>query len=331
MRYEEPYRRKPRASRRRQGGGCLTNLLLRLLALGLVLLLLAAGLLYALPVSLLAVEPEGVELSLTDGLPAEPANILLLGLDAPHENSRRSDTVMIASVGYGTLKLTSVLRDTVLDIPGRGPGKLNAAYAYGGPNLVARTLNENLRLNIIHYIAVDYTTLIRAVDALGGVDLALSDAEVDRVNAIIESHREGLAAQGYTAPALAPGGETTHLNGVQALCYARIRKLDSDFVRTNRQRKLLVALLERLKASLWNPFRLVRLARAVLDTAQTSLSPFQLLLLGEKALAAGPPEQLRLPVDGSYDDNGSSLAVTDLPANVGALQMFLYGTQGVRD
>ena len=325
MRYEEPYRPRPSRRKRRSAGGCLTNLLLRLFALGLVLLLLGAGLLYALPASLLAVEPEGVELSLTDGLPANRTNVLLLGLDALRENSRRSDTVMIASIDYGTLKLTSVLRDTVMDIPGHGPGKLNAAYAYGGPNLVIRTLNENLRLNIIHYIAVDYTALVKAVDALGGVELELTEAEVSKVNAIIEASRDRLTALGYAAPALVPGAAATRLNGVQALAYARIRKLDSDFVRAGRQRKLLAALLDRLRASLWNPVRLVRLARALLDCADTSLSPLQLLLLAEKALAAGSPEQLRLPVDGAYDDDGSALTVTDPQANVGALQMFIYG------
>ena len=71
--------------------------------------------------------------------------------------------------------------------------------------------------------------------------------------------------------------------------------------------------------------RLVRLASALLDCADTSLSPLQLLLLAEKALAAGSPEQLRLPVDGAYDDDGSALTVTDPQANVGALQMFIYG------
>ena len=298
--------------------------MLRLFALLLAILLFTAGVLYALPVSLLAVEPEGVELSLTDGLPEGVANVLLLGLDATHENTHRSDAIIIASVGYGRLKLTSVLRDTLVSIPGHGAGKLNAAYAYGGPDLVMRTLNESLRLNIIHYVAVDYATLVNLVDALGGVDLALTQAETEKINADVAAWRQRNPSLGYAAPELTQSGENIHLTGIQALVYARIRKLDSDFVRASRQRALLHALLNRLRASLWNPVRLVRLGRVLLAGIDTDLSPLQLLLLGEKALAVGRPDQLRLPVDGSYTDDGSSLQVDDMQANIAALQLFVY-------
>lgn len=328
MYYEEPYRRRenrrrPRR-RRRRFGGWLAELCLRLVALVIALALLGAGILYALPVSLFAVEPEESDLSLTDGLPGNRANILLLGLDAEHEHSRRSDAILIASVGYGSLKLTSVLRDSVMDIPGRGPGKVNASYAYGGPELVMKTLNENLGLNLMHYVAVDYRTLINVVDALGGVDLSITEAEMNRINQTIEENRERLTAFGYTAPALAQSGEDTHLNGAQALTYARIRKLDSDFGRTGRQRKLLTAMLAKLRAGLWNPVRLARLVRAFTATADTNMSLIQLLSLAEKALAAGAPRQLHLPVEGSYTDDGSALTIDNLQMNVVTLRRFIY-------
>lgn len=329
MHYEEPYQsrrqrnRQPRR-RRKTFGAWLALLCLRLIALVLALALLCAGALYALPVSLFAVEPEESNLSLTDGLPGDRANILLLGLDAVHENSRRSDAILIASVGYGSLKLTSVLRDAVLDIPGRGPGKVNAAYAYGGAALVMKTLNENLGLNLMHYAAVDYRTLADAVDALGGVEVSITEAEMNKINLDIASDLDRYAAYGYTAPVLTTYGEGTHLNGLQALTYARIRKLDSDFGRTGRQRKLLSALLTKLRGSLWNPARLARLARVFIDCADTNMSVIQLASLAEKALAAGPPEQLHLPVEGSYADDGASLTVTDLPMNAAALRAFIY-------
>ena len=326
--YYEPYQKKksPRQPRRRRKtlGGWLAELCLRLLALVLILILLCVGLLYALPVSLFAVEPEDVDLSLTDGLPASRANILLLGLDELRENSRRSDTVMIASVGYGQLRLASILRDTVVNIPGYGADKLNAAYAHGGPQLVMKTLNQAFGLNLMHYIAVDYAALAGAVDALGGVDVPLSEAELSALNDLIDGARARLAARGYTAPDLVLGGETTHLNGVQALAYARIRKLDSDFMRASRQRTLLEAMLKKVRSSPWNPLRLIRLARALLDASDTNLSLIQLLSLGEKALAAGVPEQKRLPVDGSYTDDGSALRVDDFPANAEAFRAFAY-------
>ena len=328
MNYEEPYRKKPqkRLQPRRQRksfGAWLFGALLRLFALILALLLLGGAVLYALPVSLLAVEPEGIELSLTDGLPEDCLNILLLGLDATHENTRRSDSIIIASIGRGSVKLTSVLRDTLLDIPEHGTGKLNAAYAYGGPWLVARTLNENLRLNIMHYVAVDYAALVSIVDALGGVDLEISQAEMEKINSDINARRQAL---GYTGPDLTHSGLDTHLNGLQALIYARLRKLDSDFVRASRQRKLLGALLNRLRASLYNPVRLARLSTALLKSTDTDLSPLQMLSLGVKALAWGLSDSLRLPVDGSYTDDGSNLRITDMQANIAALQLFIYDT-----
>ena len=336
MRYEEPYKRNSQKKRRRPRqrvslGAWLAGALLRLFALVLTLALLGGALLYLLPVSLLAVEPEGVALSLTDGLPEDVANILLLGLDATHENTRRSDSIIIASVGRGRLQLTSVLRDTLLAIPDRGAGKLNAAYAYGGPWLVARTLNENLKLNIVHYAAVDYAALVRIVEALDGVDIGISQAEMEKINGDIDARRDRWRALGYDAPDLTDWGANTHLDGVQALTYARIRKLDSDFVRASRQRKLLDALLKRLRDSLWNPVRLFRLAKALFQAVDTDLSPLQLLSLGEKALASGVTGSLRLPVDGSYADDGSSLTVTDMQANIAALQLAVYDDNDPRE
>ena len=331
MYYEDPYRKSDRKNRRRKRprrrsfGGWLLALVLRLLLLALTVAALTAGLLYVLPVSLFAVEPEGADLSLTGGLPQDRVNILLLGLDQQRENTRRSDSIIIATIGKGEVKLTSILRDTVMDIPGHGQNKLNAAYAYGGPELMIRTLNENLKLNLIHYVAVDYAGLIRMVDALGGVQLEITEDEMNRINNDINKNRQRYQARGYTAPDLSQYGPGTLLNGLQALSYARIRKLDSDFMRTKRQRNLISALLRRLRASLINPVRLFRLGSAILDSVETDLSPLQLVSLGEKALASGTPQQLRLPVDGSYDDNGSSLILTDPQKNVGELQMFLYG------
>ena len=326
MNYEEPYRkRNSRRQRRRRGpGGCLVALLLRLLALILALVVLGVGLLYALPVSLFAVEPEDANLSLAGDLPTNRANILLLGLDMARENSRRSDAILIATIGYGDLRLTSILRDTLVDIPGYGTGKLNAAYAHGGPELVMRTLNENFGLNIMHYVAVDFTALVDLVDALGGVDVNVTEAEMTRINQNLDAARGRFESLGYSAPSLTQCGENTHLNGVQALYYARIRKLDSDFMRASRQRALLEAMLARLRSNLWNPMLLYRLGRTILRSVDTNMSPIQLLSLGEKALLSGVPKTTRLPVDGSYTDDGANLRVTDPQQNINAFRMFAY-------
>ena len=329
MSYEEPYRnrrrrrRKPR--RRRSFGGWLAEGLLKLLALAVAVLLLAAGALYALPVSFFAVEPEGVELSLTDGLPTDRAHILLLGLDMARENSQRSDTVIVASIGYGKLQLTSVMRDTMVQIPGYGSEKLNAAYAHGGAQLVMRTLNENLKLNILHYVAVDFTALVNVVDALGGVDLDITEREMERINRNMEAARAKFEAMGYSAAPLTQSGERTHLNGVQALYYARIRKLDSDFRRTDRQRRLLRAMQAKIRANLWNPVMLYRLGKAALGSVRTNMSVAQLLSLGAKALADPEPGTMQIPVDGTYTDDGSRPNVDDWRSNIEQFRRAAYG------
>ena len=328
MNYEEPYRKnrtpRRRQRRRRSFGAWLASLFLRLIALLLALALLAAGLLYALPVSLFAVEPDDVDLSLTDNLPASHANILLLGLDMTRENSQRSDAILIASVGYNDLKLTSVLRDTLVNIPDHGPGKLNAAYAYGGPQLVMQTLNRNFDLNIMHYMAVDFTSLVAVVDAIGGVELNVTEAEMQRINQNLDAARAQFESRGYSTPALTQSGERTHLNGVQALYYARIRKLDSDFTRARRQRDLLQALWGKIRANLWNPVMLYRLGKAIVESVDTNMSVVQLLSLGEKVLAASAPEALRLPVDDSFTDDGANLRIDDRQKNIDAFRIFVY-------
>ena len=165
--YYESYRKKPKRKKsgRRQRltfGEWLSQGLLKLLALALTVVLISAGLLYALPPSLFAVEPEGMTLALTDGLPASCLNVLLLGTDELRENAQRSDSVMIASIGYGRFRLTSVMRDTMVEIPGHGRGKLNSAFSFGGAELTMRTLNQNFGLNIMYYAHVDFVALVQS-------------------------------------------------------------------------------------------------------------------------------------------------------------------------
>ena len=130
------------------------------------------------------------------------------------------------------------------------------------------------------------------------------------------------APLGYTYEELTVCGENTHLSGLQALGYARIRKIDSDFVRTSRQRTVISAMLDALKA---RPWRLVSFARAALQGIDTNLSAVELVSLGEKAIVGGVDGALRLPVDGSFTDDGSRLTMTDAQRNIDALYEFLYG------
>ena len=320
--YYEPYKRKKRhPPRRRSGPG---RFLARLIFTALMLAVIAAAVLWALPVSLLQVEPEGMALSPTDGLPTSRLNVLLVGTDLMSASLQRSDTLIIATLGGDALRLTSVLRDTVVDIPGHGSGKINAAYAYGGPELVMRTLNENFGLNILYYIRADFVSLVKVVDAIGGVDLGISEAELKQINETCDYMLNAYPYVRYDSTPLSRAGENVHLNGLQALSYARIRKIDSDFRRAGRQRALLEAMLKRIRANLWNPVLLVRLGREVTGALETNLSVPALISLGEKALLSGGVQQLRLPADGTYTDDGSALRITDRERNITAFRGFAY-------
>lgn len=325
--YYESYHKKSRRPRRRRKrfGAWLWELIFKLVAILLVAGMVAGGILYVLPVSMFMVEPHGSDFKPTDGLPGDHLNVLLLGVDVLRESSQRSDTIMVASIGQRDVKLTSFMRDTLVNIPGHGTAKLNAAYAYGGPELVIETLNTNFDLNILHYVTVDFVALVKIVDAIGGVDVTITEAEMNQINANVYNSRKVFSQLGYTATPLTEYGEGVHLNGLRALGYARIRKIDSDFMRTSRQRALIKAMARKLRGNFWNPIVLVRLTEAIITGVQTNMSTVQLISLGEKVLAsAGDIQQMRLPVDGSFSDNGSSLRITDAKANIQAFRDFVY-------
>ena len=327
MYYEAYHPKKLKKSRRRNG--CLDAIakqLGKLLAIVLVIALLLAGVLYVLPTALFMVEPDA-DLSLTDGLPSSPFNVLLLGVDALSSGSQRSDTMIIASIDGEKLRLTSIQRDMVVSIEGHGKTKINAAYAYGGPELAMRAVNEAFDMNIMRYVVVDFAVLVKMVDALGGIDMDITESEMEHINRNVWLSRKVFEPLGYSAKVLEEYGENVHLNGLRALAYARIRKLDSDFVRTSRQRAVIEAMLGKLKSRLWNPVTVVRFLSAGLGGVETNLSPVELLSLGEKALFSGGMEQLRLPLDGTFKDNGSTLTVTDSSRNIKALRAFIYGEE----
>ena len=333
--YYDTYRGKRGDKKRRErGGGCtgwLLGMLLKLIALVLVAVVLAAGVLFAIPPSFMNTEPGNAELSLTDGLPSDRVNILLLGVDFLEDGQQRSDAMMIASVGYKSVRLTSIMRDTLVDIPGYGEHKLNSAYSYGGAEMAMRVVNETFKLNITNYIVVDFSTMVDLVDAIGGVDVEIEDKELEhlnkyaydtfkKINAVNpEKYGHYINSQPYTQ------GGTLHLNGLFATGYSRIRMIDSDYTRTQRQRRVLAAVLEQVKGSVMNPLMYARLYQVYRDSVQTNLSLAELISIGEKALVAGKIETERMPKDEYIYDDQSALHITDPQGNIIAMHNFLYG------
>lgn len=196
-------------------------------------------------------------------------NILLIGADKEKGGASRSDSIMIASVNKTTGKITicSILRDTHLYIPGNREAKVNSAYAWGGANLLVQTVEHNFGIKIDDYATVNFDMFTALVDGLGGVDVEVTEDEADYIN---NRHNYG----SETKPDYFESGESVHLNGYQALWYSRIRKLDSDFMRTQRQRKVITAIFSKVKGQM-NPigiFGLVSTAKEVAPYIETTLS-----------------------------------------------------------
>lgn len=189
-------------------------------------------------------------------------NIALFGIDTREDTyeGSRSDCIIIASINEETknIKLVSVYRDTYLEISGHGLDKVNHAYSYGGPALSMSTLNTNLDLDITEFVTVNFTSTKDIIDEIGGVEITVTNAEATQI------------------PGISTGG-TYLLNGEQALAYGRIRKLDSDYVRTERMRTVVTAVFQ--KAKTMSVAELNNLADRLLPEIYTNISKTEILNL----------------------------------------------------
>ena len=209
-------------------------------------------------------------------------NIPLFGIDAEEGGVGRSDSIIIATIDttHKKLKLTSIMRDSYVTIEGHGDDKINHAYAFGGPQLAIKTLNENFDLNIDDFVAVNFTTLPKIIDMLGGVTIDITSEEV--------SHIPGIDTAG-----------TYTLTGEQALAYSRIRYASGgDYVRTDRQRTVLSKVFEKVLSISFTQYP--SLLSEILPMVQTNLDYSEILNLGNEVLKMGVTtlEQERFPRDG---------------------------------
>lgn len=208
-------------------------------------------------------------------------NLALFGIDK-EGGQGRSDSIMILTIDeiHNKLKLTSIMRDSYVEISGRnGKDKINHAYAFGGPELAIKTLNNNFGLNIKDFIAVNMDSLPVIIDKLGGVDIKVEDDELGLI--------EGIDSNGVH-----------NLTGKQALDYARIRYTDGgDSRRTFRQRNILNSIFEKLKFTSIDEYP--GLISEILPYIQTSLNNKDMLSLVTKFAELIPSglEQQRFPRD----------------------------------
>ena len=223
-------------------------------------------------------------------------NIALFGIDATDNNTGRSDSIMIATIDeiHKKLKLTSIMRDSYVYIDGYGQDKINHAYAYGGPELAIKTINENFGLNIENFVSVNFSSLPNIINILGGVDIEITDEELQYINSYINDINR---KDGTSSPHITSAG-VQHLDGTQALAYSRIRYTSGgDYKRTERQRTVLEALFNKLTSTSIASYN--SLLNEVLPYVQTNLNAADILSLGTKALGIGNNlEQDRFPRDG---------------------------------
>lgn len=260
-------------------------------------------------------------------------NILLVGVEAIGNNSvasGRTDSIMIATINtkQKTLGLTSIMRDSYVTIPGYYDTKINAAFGHGGIELLYETIAYNYNLRLDGSAIVSFKTFQKIIDELGGIDIEITPAEAQYLNTTNYVSKKSNRT-------LKPG--MNHMNGNQALGYARVRyraTLDGsvdDFGRTSRHRRVMGAIFKEVKKS--NPITLVKLLDTVFSQVQTDIKKSNassyLAEVMELSLDGVPLDNLRLPIDGSYQGvkiNRAAVVTFDAAANKEALANFVFGS-----
>ena len=284
------------------------------------------------------------DLSINTGLSPEWMNILLLGVDQRVQGeSCRSDTMIICSINTETseVKLTSLMRDMAVEFDDLGANngtyRLNAANYFGGPELTMKTINELLGLNIEKYVMVNFTGFTQICEALGGIEMDITEAEKEQINLNVWSQLQIAYENGWDESNLTDAngylgpndyGENIHLNGRQALAYARIRKIDSDWERTNRQRKVLVAMMDKMRGT--NMLQLLQLGGSLMQYVETNMTLEEIISIADKVLNSGleGAETMAVPVTDTYvqetRNNQSMFYDVDWTTNAREVQNFIY-------
>ena len=252
--------------------------------------------------------------------------ILLVGSDAYDDDNRgRSDTTILVQVDgeSKTIRMASFLRDMYVKIPGRGSNRLNASYIWGGEKLLRKTLESNFGVTADAYVEVNFERLVKVIDAIGGVEVEVTEAERQQVNSILKFYN-GKIGDKENDQLLQESG-LVHLTGKQALCYSRIRKIDGDFQRTGRQRKVLEAAFR--KVTQLSMAEISMLILQNMDAVQTDLTIADAVDLIPLALRCKNAsfETLAIPVEGSYSSatvDGMAVIKPNLKKNQQALKEF---------
>ena len=239
-------------------------------------------------------------------------NILLVGVDGNNmEKGNRSDAMMIATIDEknNDIRITSLARDTYVDIEGYGNEKLTHAYAYEGASLLICTIKNNFGIDVDKYVAVSFESFEKIIDILGGVEINVSEKEVSQINGVSNS-----------------GIQT--LNGSQALAYSRIRYIDSAYERDNRQRTVIEALYNKFANG--SSGNIMDIANEVLRYTKTNMAPLEIVSIANKAIKIKDTDfdQVEFPFEEARKDNNISekgwVIEWDKDYNKDKLNKFIY-------
>ena len=254
-------------------------------------------------------------------------NIAFFGVDRRNSDEPgRSDSIIVMSIDakHQKIKMSSVMRDTYVKVEGHGETKITHAYAYGGPQLAIKTLNQNFNLDIKDFVTVDFFNLEKIIDAVGGVTIDVQKNEINLLNSYM-NETAGIEKKSITK--VTKTGPQT-LNGMQAVAYSRIRyTAGGDFERTERQRTVLTAMLNKIKSAGTTQFP--SLVSKLLQYTETSMTSVDILKMGTKVITSNMMnlDQERFPIDGYCNAktiDGVWYLVPNLPATVDQMHKYIF-------
>lgn len=255
----------------------------------------------------LGIAPENKEIAVKN---KGVTNIALFGIDAQNGKTGRSDAIMILTIDkdHDKIKLSSIMRDSYTDINGHGKDKITHAYAFGGPELALNTINKNFNLSIDKFITVNFTTLPKIVDKIGGIEMNLTEGDLKYMNSNLST------------------GKNT-LNGTQALSYARIRYDGGDQRRTERHRNIVTAIFNKIKKMPISSYS--GTLNELLPLVSTNISSSQFMTLGKDIISTGATsiEEYRVPCNNHSNGkniNGVYYMTFDIGAETKELHKFIY-------
>ncbi len=256
-------------------------------------------------------------------------NILLIGLDGEYlEKGSRSDSMMILTIDNKnkSIKLTSLARDTYVDINGYSTEKLTHAYAYEGPNLLLNTINQNFGLNIDKYITVNFNSFIDLVDVVGGVEVMVTENDLEILNNTIPGCYELDTKENKKDIELVEKPGKNLLNGYQALAFSRIRYHDGAYERDRRQREVIEAIIKKVEDTGIEKY--MDIINLGIKNVKTNISPNEMLSLGYSILNIGTNDikQLEFPVYKSSEklDKKGWVIKWDKDKNLNVLNEFIF-------